>query len=199
MKKSLFTPIGMSYTGVLIALQIVLANLVQVALVEKQMNFGFLPIAAAGYLLGPVGAMIVAALGVILGTVIFGTGAYFPGFTVTALLVGLLYGFTLNARYLKGLDGIGKKPFLPLLARAFLASLMGSVAYIFLNSYWLTFIVPKGYWVLFLGRLPFYFAEVPIFTVLIALTCIALDRLPPTLLPTSLRGGPKPSDAGAHK
>ena len=61
MKKVRYSTLWLTYTGVLIALQIVLGNLVQVALLEKQMNLGFLPIAAAGYLFGPVSAMIVAA------------------------------------------------------------------------------------------------------------------------------------------
>lgn len=187
MKKTLFTPIGMSYLGVLIALQIVLGNLVQVALVEKQMNFGFLPIAAAGYLLGPLGGMIVAALGDILGTLIFGTGAYFPGFTLTALIVGGLYGLALYPRYMRHLGNLISNTYARLAVRALLASAMGAAVYVFLNSYWLTFLVPKGYTVLLLARLPFNLAEIPVFTVLITLTCIILDRLPPTLIPVALR------------
>jgi len=188
MQKVKFSPLWMSYTGVLIALQIVLGNLVQIAFVEKQMNFGFLPIAAAGYLLGPVGAMIVAGLGDMLGTVIFGTGAYFPGFTVTAVLAGFFYGWMMCPRYQKWLTRAVKNRYAEFGIRAFLAASLAAVAYIFLNSFWLTFIVPKGYMVLLIGRLPFNLAEIPIFTVLITLTCIALERLPATLLPEAIRG-----------
>lgn len=184
-RKVQFSTLWMSYTGVMIALQIVLGNLVQVALLTKQMNLGFLPIAAAGYLLGPVSAMIVAGLGDILGTVIFGTGAYFPGFTVTAVIVGLLYGWFMSPGRQQWLNRLVKQHYLQLIVRAFLAALASAVAYIFLNSYWLTFIVGKAYLVLLLGRLPFNLAEIPIFTVLITVTCMALDRLPPTLLPSA--------------
>jgi len=188
MQKVKFSPLWMSYTGVLIALQIVLGNLVQIAFVEKQMNLGFLPIAAAGYLLGPVGGMIVAGLGDVLGTVIFGTGAYFPGFTVTAVIVGFLYGWMMCPRYQKWLTRSIKNRVAEFGVRAFLSASMAAVVYIFLNSYWLTFFVPKGYWVLLLGRLPFNLAEIPVFTVLITLTCMALDRLPVSLLPSLIRG-----------
>ncbi|NLI21138.1 MAG: folate family ECF transporter S component [Clostridiales bacterium] len=189
MRKIRFSTLWMTYAGVLVALQIVLGNLVQVALLEKQMNFGFLPIAAAGYLLGPVGAMIVAGLGDILGTLIFGTGAYFPGFTVTALIVGFLYGWMMNPRYQKWLSISVRSGYLELTVRALLSAAMAAAVYIFLNSYWLTFLVNRGYWVLLMARLPFNLAEIPVFTVAITLTCIALDRLPATLLPDEIRGG----------
>ena len=188
MQKMRFSPLWMSYTGVLIALQIVLGNLVQIALVEKQMNLGFLPIAAAGFLLGPVSAMIVAGLGDVLGTLIFGTGAYFPGFTISALIVGFLYGWMMNPKYQGWLKATVKNHTVQLAVRALLAALLAAVVYIFLNSYWVTFFVSKGYWLLLLGRLPFNLIEVPIFTALITVTCIALDRLPPTLLPHNAIG-----------
>ena len=69
--------------------------------------------------------------------------------------------------------------------RAFLAALMAAVVYILLNSYWVTFFVSKGYLLILLGRIPFNLIEVPIFTAIITVTCIALDRLPPTLLPNT--------------
>src|SRR5437763_666927 len=96
----------MAYIGALIALQVVLGNLVQIALLTKQLNFGFLPIAVAGYLFGPLGGILVAALGDVIGTLLFGTGAYFPGFTVTAAIVGAVYGFLLFPKYL---PRIGKR------------------------------------------------------------------------------------------
>lgn len=189
MKKVRHSTLWLAYTGVLVALQIVLGNLVQVALLEKQMNLGFLPIAAAGYLFGPVSAMIVAALGDVLGTLIFGTGAYFPGFTLTALIVGFLYGVMLYPRYQQWLTRALKNHYADIAARALMAAALAAVTYIFLNSYWITFFVPKGYWVILLGRLPFNLAEIPIFTAIITITCVALDRLPPTMLPTSVTQG----------
>lgn len=195
MKKIKCTPLWMAYAGVLVALQVVLGNLVQVALLTKQMNFGFLPVAAAGYLLGPIGGLVVGALGDVLGTLLFGTGAYFPGFTVSAALVGFLYGWLLSPDCQKWLTRIVPKFNYELLIRAMLASLLVAAVYIFLNSYWLTFIVSKGYWALLIGRLPFNLAEAPIFALLITAACAALDRLPPSLLPMRA----KPADEQGRK
>ncbi len=199
MKKVRYSTLWLAYTGVLVALQIVLGNLVQVALLEKQMNLGFLPIAAAGYLFGPVSAMIVAALGDILGTLIFGTGAYFPGFTLTALIVGCLYGLFMYPRMQKWITKAVKSHYMDIALRALLAAASAAVVYIFLNSYWITFFVPKGYFVLLLGRLPFNLAEIPIFTAIITVTCVALDRLPPTMLPPSLVKGKGVDVSGSVK
>jgi ECF transporter S component (folate family) len=195
MKKVRYSTLWLTYTGVLIALQIVLGNLVQVALLEKQMNLGFLPIAAAGYLFGPVSAMIVAALGDVLGTLILGTGAYFPGFTLTALIVGCLYGLFMYPRNQKWLTAALKNHVADIAVRALISAALAAAVYIFLNSYWITFIVPKGYLVLLLGRLPFNLAEIPIFTVLITVTCLALDRLPTNVLPSrAVQGKPVDTD-----
>lgn len=186
MKKKPFSPLWMSYTGVLIALQIVLGNLVQIAFVDKQMNLGFLPIAVAGYLLGPLGGLLVASLGDILGTIIFGTGAYFPGFTATAAIVGFLYGWVMSPHNQQWIAKAVRSRYAELAIRAFIASSLAAIVYIFLNSAWLLFFIQKGYWLILLGRLPFNLAEIPVFTVVITLTCLAMDRLPASLLPETL-------------
>ena len=43
MKNNRFLLVNIAYIGALIALQVVLGNLVQIAMLNKQMNFGFLP------------------------------------------------------------------------------------------------------------------------------------------------------------
>ena len=87
-----------TYTALLVALQVVLGNILQIPLMEKQYNFGFLPIAIAGALLGAPAAMIVGGLGDFLGAHLFPQGAYFPGFTLTNVLVGLVCGLVLYRR-----------------------------------------------------------------------------------------------------
>jgi len=187
MKSNRFLFINIAYIGALIALQVVLGNLVQITMLTKQMNFGFLPIAVAGYLMGPVGGILVATLGDIIGTILFGTGAYFPGFTVTAAIVGAVYGLILYPKYLHWISGCCKSRTGGLLIRAALASLASAVIYAFLNSYWLTFFVNKGYWLIFVGRVPFYLIEIPIFTAVITVCCAQMKRLPRMLLPDEIR------------
>lgn len=187
MKNNRFLFLNIAYIGALIALQVVLGNLVQIAMLTKQMNFGFLPIAVAGYLFGPVGGLLVAALGDVIGTLLFGTGAYFPGFTVTAALVGLVYGFVLYPKYNRWLNSLIRMPSAALLVRAAASSVIVAAIYLFLNSYWLTFFVNKGYWLILIGRLPFYAIEIPIFTALITVSCSQMKRLPRMLLPDEIK------------
>ena len=88
----------LTYAALLTALQIVLGNVTQIPFVGKQFNFGFLPILAAGALLGAPWAVLVGALGDFVGAHLFPQGAYFAGFTLTSALVGLAYGLILHGR-----------------------------------------------------------------------------------------------------
>ncbi len=187
MKSSRFIFVNIAYIGALIALQVVLGNLVQIAMMTKQMNFGFLPIAVGGYLFGPLGGLLVATIGDVIGTLLFGAGAYFPGFTVTAALVGVLYGLILSPKYHPWFYKFCKSRKSELAVRALLGSIAASAIYLFLNSYWLTIFTGKGFWVLLLGRLPFYLIEIPIITIVIAICCAQMKRLPRMLLPDEIR------------
>ena len=54
-----------------------------------------MPVVIAAILLGPLYAGIVGALADFLGAILFPIGTYFPGFTLTAFLMGLCYGLFL--------------------------------------------------------------------------------------------------------
>lgn len=88
-----------AFAGILVALQIVMARLLNFAIGPNlRVNPGFLPVAAAGMLLGPVWAALVAAAGDILGNALFPTGPLHLGFTLTAVLGGINYGLWLYQR-----------------------------------------------------------------------------------------------------
>jgi ECF transporter S component (folate family) len=57
-----------------------------------EIRFGFLAIAVAAMLYGPVVAPIVAVVGDILGTILFYGGSFFWGYTVSWLLQGIVFG-----------------------------------------------------------------------------------------------------------
>ena len=82
--------------GLLIALEIVLSRFLSINAWNIKIGLSFLPVAAAGILLGPLEAGIVGALADFLGALLFPIGAYFPGFTLTAFLTGLVYGLFLR-------------------------------------------------------------------------------------------------------
>ena len=54
-KKNLSVEV-ITVTAMLVACQVVLGNLLQVPMLGKQYNFGFVPIALAGALMGPIPA-----------------------------------------------------------------------------------------------------------------------------------------------
>lgn len=83
----------LALTGVLIAMQLALSSVAVYVTADMRITFGFLTIAATATLFGPVVAGVHGALADILAYFLFPAGgAYFPGYTLTALLAGLLYG-----------------------------------------------------------------------------------------------------------
>lgn len=103
-----------------------------------KVGFAFVCTVAIGYLYGPVPAAMSAAIVDLLASIIRPTGPYFPGFTISSFIVGLIYGFIL---YQKPID----------LKRIIFArlSVVLSVSVV-LNTYWLTILYGKG----FLAMLP---------------------------------------------
>ena len=161
-----------TYTALLVALQVVLGNILQIPLMEKQYNFGFLPIAIAGALLGAPAAMIVGGLGDFLGAHLFPQGAYFPGFTLTNVLVGLVCGLVLYHRK-------------PSIVRAIIAVVISLVCINWpLNSFWLNMLyTSRGFMGWFAMRGPNYLFEVPANIVLVYLCLKGLSKVN---LPASL-------------
>lgn len=98
MKRRFFTTKQLTLLAMLTALNVVMAEVLKFPLIPKilELSFGFIPIAVCGMLLGPVPAMLMAAAGDIIGALIFSSGDFFFGFTLTAILTGLIYGLFLH-------------------------------------------------------------------------------------------------------
>ena len=92
-------PRSLALIAMLLALRVVLGMFANTTLPvfgnAVKISGAFLPIAMAGAMFGPVPALLVGALGDIVSFLIVPTGAYFPGFTVSGALTGLIYGFFL--------------------------------------------------------------------------------------------------------
>lgn len=86
--------------ALLVAMQVVLEKLCAINTLTVKIGFGFVPVAVGAMLYGPVGGGVVGALGDIVGSLLFPTGAYFPGFTVTAALIGVVWGLFLPQKHL---------------------------------------------------------------------------------------------------
>lgn len=82
--------------GMLVAIEIVLSRFLSISAWNLKIGFGFAPVVVAAVLYGAVPAAIVGGLGDFLGAILFPIGAYFPGFTLTAALTGLVFGLFLH-------------------------------------------------------------------------------------------------------
>lgn len=132
--------------AMMVAAHVVLSRFLSISLWNLKIGFAFVPVVLTAMLLGPVAAGVVAALGDVVGATLFPIGPYFPGFSFTALLVGICYGLFLY----KKPDGKtyapfhGKKGIFP---AVILTELGGTVL---LNSLWISML----YGVPFLTLLP---------------------------------------------
>ncbi len=119
-------------TALLIALNVILSEYLSISTEFLKTNFGFVPVILAAMLFGPKIAMIVAGLGDLIGFFVFPqVGAYFPGFSFTAAMTGLVYGLFLYSAH-------GTIQGKSLYIRAALAAfLVNGVLYTCLNSFWL--------------------------------------------------------------
>lgn len=88
--------------ALLIAMQIILSRFLSINAWNLKIGFAFTAIFVAAYLYGPVYAAIVATIADVVGACLFPSGAFFPGFTVTAILTGLVMGIFLYKRQTPG-------------------------------------------------------------------------------------------------
>lgn len=82
----------------LLALDVVLTRLLAINTPLMKIGLGFAAVALCAVLYGPWWAMLTAALGDLVGALLFPTGAFFPGFTLTAACTGLIFGLCLYRR-----------------------------------------------------------------------------------------------------
>ena len=100
-----------------------------------EIRFGSIPLAAAGALFGPGIAAIVGALSDLGGYVLMPTGPYFPGFTVSEALSGVVFGIA-----------FGKKGLIHISILRITAAVLTNTLLInlLLNSLWLSMLYGKG-------------------------------------------------------
>ena len=124
----------------LVAMEIVLSRMLSYSVWDMKIGFAFLPVVIAAIVLGPVRAAIVAALADFLGAILFPIGAYFPGFTLTAALVGILYGLFLHK----------DQPFWKILISVSIHQLILSLL---MNTYWISVLYDSPFTALLVTRL----------------------------------------------
>lgn len=155
-------------SGILLALLIVLNRFVSIKTPLLVISFSFVPIMMSAIWLGPKYSTLIAALGDFIGAILFPFGTYFPGFTLSAALVGLIYGLFLYKN--PGEEVSNKKFFFKLVISNLLV--LGIVE-IFVVSIWLNILFGKAYMVVVSTRV---LAQVIMFPIRIV-TIFFLEKL----------------------
>ena len=164
MKKFSFRTV--THMALLIALQIVLSRFLSISTPILRISLGFVPVAIAGMLFGPLSGGLVAATADFLGAILFPIGAYFPGFTLTAFLTGVVYGLFLYQK---------EKSWFRIVASVLVISLILNLG---MNTFWLMVITGKGYLALLPARLMQNIIMIPLQTIVVkALTTKAVRTL----------------------
>ena len=88
----------LAISALLLTADVILTRLIAFNTPVMKIGLGFTAVALCAMIYGPWWAALVAALGDLLGSLLFPTGAYFPGFTLTAACVGVIFGLFLHRR-----------------------------------------------------------------------------------------------------
>lgn len=84
--------------GMLIAIEIILSRFLSIAQWNMKFSFAFIPVVIAGILYGPVAGGAVGGISDFIGALLFPIGPYFPGYTFTAVLIGVVYSLFLHKK-----------------------------------------------------------------------------------------------------
>lgn len=86
------------FMGIMIALDVLAVRFLSFEIPTMRIGLGFLAIMISGMYLGPLRAGAVALIADLLGFVLFGKGIFFPGFTISAMVNGLIAGHFLEGK-----------------------------------------------------------------------------------------------------
>ena len=156
--------------ALLIALEIILTRFLSIETPTLRIGFGFLPVAIMAILYGPWWTGAAGVVGDLVGMMLFPKAAFFPGFTLTAFLTGMIYGLFLY-----------KKPIT--WKRTFVAvSSVNVICSLCLDTLWLSMMYRDSFLVLLPMRLVKAAIMIPVATVLIYLVWTrAISKAVPAL------------------
>ena len=127
--------------AILVAMHIILSRFLSYSVWNMKIGFDFLPVSVAAVLYGPIGAAVVGGLGDFIGAILFPIGPYFPGYTLSAALSGVVLGLFLHREQR-------------------LTRVLGAVAVnqwiisLLLTSFWISFTNLVPYWAMVTSRVP---------------------------------------------
>lgn len=149
--------------AMLVALYVVMNRFLSVTAWNINFGFAFAATVTAAALFGVHGGMIVGGLGDFIGAILFPKGAYFPGFTLSAMLIGAIYGLCLKK---------GKSFWHTALA----ATVSQIVSSLILNSVWISVLYGNPLKAVIISRLPQFFA-VAVFQLILSPIIVKISQI----------------------
>ena len=146
------------FAAMLIATEIVLNRFLSINTLGLKIGLSFVPIVISAILFGPVKAGVIYGAADVIGALLFPIGPYSPGFTVSAVLMGMTFGCFL---YRRERISFFKNILPPVLVNYIVFGLL-------VNTMWVSLLyTSKGYWGWLVYRLPEYAVLIPVSIVLI--------------------------------
>lgn len=135
-------------TAILTAVAIILGRFFSINVWNLSIGFSFVPIMLCGILAGPIFGGICGALADFLGAILFPFGPFFPGFTLTAFIGGVLCGVIgITERKIKGNIRF-------CLAASVIILLKETLCSVLLNSLWISILYSSPFKEILISRIP---------------------------------------------
>ena len=160
--------------GMLIAVSVILGYMKIPVNSLIEIRFTNLPIALGGVLLGPLAGGLVGALSDIVQYIAKPTGPYFPGFTISYGLTGVIFGLILKK------DSSSAITMKRIVLAEICVTLLVTIP---LNSFWLALLYGKGFITVLGSRLLKEIVMLPINTILLATVVKPASRFNRIFLP----------------
>lgn len=147
----------LTLSGMFIALSVILGFLNLPINQFIEIRFGSLMLAVSGMLLGPGISSVIGALSDIIAFIVKPTGPFFPGFTISAAISGIIFGFLLHKKEIT-------------IWRIFFAECIHTLIVGFiLNSLWLSILYGNGFIAVVSSRALKEIIMLPVNTILLTL------------------------------
>ena len=127
--------------AMMVAIQVVLCRFLSINAWNMRLGFDFIPMVVVGIMYGALPAGAAGVVADLIGALMFPSGDFFPGYTVTAFLSAFTFGLLLH-----------KKQTLPRIALTVVITQF--VLAMFLQTFWISVQYTSPYWPLVVSRIP---------------------------------------------
>ena len=157
-------------SALLLAAAIVINRFLSINTSILSIGFTFVPLMLAGIILGWKYSLVIAGLADLIGALLFPFGSFFIGYTISAILTGLVYGLLL---YQKGSFKVDKKFMIRLLIAILIVCIFINGG---LNTLWLLLTSKKATIAILPTRLLKQLIMIPIMFITMTSLCKVLDK-----------------------